>query len=260
MERLDSLYYSVSFSHSRSSFNKKKSWKYYDETGQLMNLEYDYSVYNISRYVRDTMRKEDVQQIHEKFITSSMNTRQQSEYIKDINEWLNVNFHILKTSYDNCMKSFEIIDFLKSELGEYNYCTTYEVGWAIKDFYKLYIDLYSTKITLNYKGKETVLSEEKLKTFIKKNKKLINQAKENEHKKYLERLNKSREEERIKKLEEETEKLSITKNSTYDATKKVGYNSKSSSFSVPRTLKERYEAQACKPFPEKYPWERKRKN
>lgn len=259
MERLESLYYSVSVSHSRSSFNKKKTWKYYDKNGKLTNLEYDYSVYNISMYVKDTIRKREVQQTHEKFSTYSMDSRKQAEYIKDIDAWLKVNFHLLKTSYDNCMKSFEIIKFLKSELSDYNYCTTYEVGWSVKDFYKLYIDLYSTKITLNYKGKETVLSEEKLKIFIKKNKKLINQAKENEHKKYLERLQKTREEERIKKLEEETEKLSIDK-STYDATKKVGYNSKSSSFSIPRTLKERYEAQACKPLPEKYPWERKRKN
>jgi hypothetical protein len=259
MERLDSLYYSVSTSHSRSSSNKRKIWKYYDTNGKLMNLEYDYSVYNVSMYVKNTMKKEDVQQTHEKFTISSMDTRNQSELIKDINVWLNTNFDLLKTSYDNCMKSFEIIDFLKNELGDYNYCTTYEVGWSVKDFYKLYIDLYSKKITLNYKGKETILSEEKLKIFIKKNKKLINQAKENEHKKYLERLEKSREEERIKKLSEETDKLSIDK-SMYDATKKVGYNSKSSSFSVPRTLKQRYEAQACKPFPEKYPWERKRKN
>jgi hypothetical protein len=210
-------------------------------------------------YVKGTMRKEEVQRTIEKFTTSTMDNRKQSESIKDINVWLDTNFHLLKKSYDNCMKSFEIIEFLKGELGDYNYCTTYEVGWSVKDFYKLYIDLYSTTITLNYKGKETVLSEEKLNTFIKKNKKLINQAKENEHKKYLARVEKAREEERIKKLSEETEILSIDK-SMYDATKKVGYNSKSSSFSIPRTLKERYEAQACKPFPEKYPWERKNKN
>lgn len=259
MERLDSLYYSLSISHKRSSSNTKKIWKYYDENGNLMNLEYDYNVYNVSMLNKETMIRKETQQTQEKFSIISFNNRSQSELIKNIDTWLDKHFHLLKTSYDNCMKSFETMNFLKEELGDYNYCTTYEVGWSVKDFYKLYIDLYSSKIMLNYKGKETILTQEKLKTFIKKNKKLINQAKENEHKKYLERINKSREEERIKKLEEETSKLIIDK-STYDATKKVGYNSKSSSFSIPRTLKERYEAQACKPFPEKYPWERKHKN
>jgi hypothetical protein len=260
MDKLNSLRYSVSHSYSRSSFNNRKIWKYYDEDNQLKNLEYEYTVYNISAINKKTTRKEDTQQITEKYSVSYFDIKKHYEYIEDIDKWIESKFHLLKKSYDNFMKSIEIIDFITKELGEYNYATTYEVGWSVKDFYKLYIDLYSTTITLKYKNKETVLSETKLKTFIQKNKKLINQAKENEHKKYLQRLSEQKEQTRIEKLTEETEKLQLKETSGHDATRKVGSSNRHTSFSITRTLKERYETQACKPFPQKFPWERKSKS
>lgn len=259
MEQLKQLYYSTSFGHSKSNSFKVLTWKFYDKDNFLRNLEYKYTEYNISKLNRDTMRKEDIQEHSECFIISSQDNRH-SEYIKNIDEWLQENHKYLIQSNDNYKKSLEIIKFIKSELSDYNYATTYEVGWSVKDFYKLYIDLYSSVVTLNYKGKETKLSEQKLKTFIQKNKKLIMQAKENEYKKYLQRKQATLEQERIKKLAEETERLSIDK-SKYDATRKVNYGNNrkdmTHSFAVPRTLKQRYEAQACKPFPEKYPWHSK---
>lgn len=261
MDKLNSLYYSTSKSNSRSSLALRKIWKFYDKDNVFKNLEYIHSTYNVSSLNKDTMIKEEKEYVMEKYLITCNDNIRQSETIKDINEWLDSNYDILKKSYDNCMKSFEIIKYLTSELGEYNYATTYEIGWGVKDFYKLYIDLYSTKITLNYKNKETILTEQKLKTFIQKNKKLLCQAKENEHKKYLQRLKERREQERIEKLREQTEKLQLNQDGhNHDATKKVGYTNKQNSFAVPRTLKQRYEAQACKPFPEKYPWIKTKKN
>lgn len=255
MEQLKELYFSTSFGYSRSNSFKVLTWKFYDKDNILRNLEYKYTEYNISKLNRDTMVKEDIQQHSDCFTLSSQDNRH-NEYIKNIKEWLKENHKYLIQSNNNYKKSLDIIKFIKSELSDYNYATTYEVGWSVKDFYKLYIDLYSSIVTLNYKGKETKLSEQKLKTFIQKNKKLIIQAKENEHKKYLQRKTEAAEKQRIQKLTEETERLNLNKSTTYDATKKVNYGGRNTTaFSIPRTLKQRYEAQACKPFPEKYPWE-----
>jgi hypothetical protein len=256
MEQLKQLYYSTSTGNSRSNSFKLLTWKFYDENNCLRNLEYKYTICNISTLNKVTRLRDEIKQENKQFYLSHTDTGHGSDLIKNIDEWLTHNMKYIKKSYDNCMKSFEIIDFIKSELGNYNYALPYEIGWSIKDFYKLYIDLYSTKITLNYKGKETQLSEQKVKTFIKKNKQLIIQAKENEHKKYIQRKNEIMEQERIKKLEEDTKQLNI--DSKYDATRKVNYGSGknlTNSFAILRTLKERYETQACKPFPEKYPWE-----
>lgn len=258
MEQLKQLYYSTDISNSRSNSSIRHIWKFYDENNLLRNLESRHCVHRINTLNKTTMRREEVDHVIDGFYLSFQDT-QQTDYIKNIDAWLQNNMKYIKKSYDNCMKSLEIINYIKSELGEYNYALTYEVGWSIKDFYKLYIDLYSTKITLNYKGKETQLSEQKLKTFIQKNKKLIFQAKENDYKKYLQRKTEIMEQERVKKLAEKTEELSLS--ADYDATRKVNYGSKknlTNSFSIPRTLKQRYEAQACKPFPETYPWKSKK--
>lgn len=261
MEQLKELYFSTSIGNSKSNSFKILTWKFYDENNHLRNLDYKYSICRISALNKTSMLREEVEQANECF-TISFQGATHNEFIKDINHWLKDNFKYIKKSYDNCMKSLELLKFITSELGEYNYATTYEYGWSIKDFYKLYIDLYSTKIILNYKGKETQLTEQKLKTFIQKNKKLILQTKENEHKKYIQRQNEYMEKERIEKITAETERLNISK-IEYDATRKVNYGRKNNdahySFALKRSLKERYEAQACKPFPEKYPWHNKSK-
>jgi hypothetical protein len=258
MDKLKSLQCSVSKSDNRSNILTRYIWKFYDSNNVLKNLEYQHSIYYINTLNKKTRVREDIEHITEKYTLSSNDKKSIYEQINNIDEWLTNNLEYLTKSHDNCMKSFQIIEYLKLELGDYDFATTYEVGWSIKDFYKLYIDLYSTNITLNYKNKETKLSEQKLKTFIQKNKKLIIQAKENQEKKYIHRINETKEQERLKKLTEETEKLVIDKYQ-HDATRKVGTRKISSGFSIHRTLKERYETQACKPFPVKYPWEKTNK-
>jgi hypothetical protein len=254
MEQLKKLYYANDATYNRNS-SFKRYWKFYDENNRLKNLEYNYNIYNISFLNSKTMIKEDIQKISESFFISFQDIKL-TEKINNIDDWLKDNFKYIQNSYNNCMKSFEIIEYLKLQLGNYDFATTYAVGWSIKHFYTLYIDLYNTNITLNYKNKETKLSEQTLKTFIEKNKKLIIQAKENHKKKYIQHKNEIKNQEHIKKITEtETEKLVIDKTKC-DVTRRVGMHKKiSSGFSIPRTLKERYETQACKPFQVKYPWE-----
>jgi len=58
----------------------------------------------------------------------------------------------------------------------------------------------------------------------------------------------------VENLAKEAEKLTIIQTSEHDATRKVGSHNKCTSFIIKRSLKERYETQACKPLPVKYPW------
>lgn len=254
MDKLKLLQHSISKSNNRDNILTRYTWKFYDADNILKTLEYQHLIYYISTFNKKTGR-ENIQYVTQKYLLSSFEKKYINEQIYNIDEWLINNFQYLNKSNDDYIKSLDIIKYITTEIGEYNYGLTYEVGWFIKDFYKLGIDLYSTKIMLNYKGKETQLSEQKLKTFIQKNKKVIIKAKENDHKKYIQRLNETREKNRLDYLAKETEKLSIIQLSEHDATRKVGSLNKCKSFIIERSLNERYETQACKPFPIKYPWE-----
>lgn len=257
MDKLKTLQHSVAKFDNRCNILTKYTWKFYDSDNILKILEYQYSIYYVNTLNKQTRIREDIQHVTERYSLSSFEKKSINEEIYDIDEWLTNNLEYLKKSNDDYLKSLDIIKYITSELGEYNYALTYEVGWTIKDVYKLYIDLYSSNILLNYKGKDTQLSEQKLKTFIQKNKKVIIKAKENDHKKYIQRLNETREKNRLDDLAKETEKLNIIQSSEHDATRKVGSLNKCESFVIKRSLKERYETQACKPFSVQYPWETK---
>jgi hypothetical protein len=203
---------------------------------------------------RTTRVRENLEYTSEEYTISSYEYKSTHYQIKDINEWLIDNFKYLENSYNNCIKSYDIINYIVAEIGEYNYTLTYEVCWSIKDVYKLSIDLYSNKILLNYKGKNTELSEQKLKNFIQKNKKIILQAKENKHKKYIQRYNETREKERLEQLTKDLEEQHLISITDCNATYKDESNNKCESFIIKRTLKERYESQACKLLQLQYPW------
>jgi hypothetical protein len=251
MDKLKSLQYSVAKYDNRCNILTRYTWKYYDSNNILKTLEYQHLIYYIDTLNKQSRIRENIQHVTERYTISLVDKKNIQESIYNIDEWLINNFEYLKKSNNDYMKSLDIIKYITSELGEYNSSLTYEVGWSIKDVYKLYIDLYSAKIVVNYKGKETELSEQKLKTFIQKNKKVIIKAKENDHTKYIQRLNEAREKEDLAK---ETEKLSIIQSSEYDVTRKVGSHNRCESFIIKRTLKERYETQACKPLSVTYPW------
>ena len=261
LKSLQSLQYSVSKSENHSNILTRYTWIFYDSNNVLKNLDYQHSIYYVNTLNKETRIREDIEYITEKYIISSFEKKSINEQINDIEDWLINNLEYLTKSHDNCMKSYDIIKYITSELGEYNYALTYEVGWSIKDVYKLYIDLYSTKILLNYKEKESQLSEQTLKKFIEKNKKVILQAKENQHKKYIQRIDETREKKLLEQLTKDTEELRLIETSECDptrkacnATRKVGSRNKCESFIIKRTLKECYETQSCKPLPVKYPW------
>lgn len=254
MDKLKTLQHSISNLNNRSNILYIYIWRFYDSNNVLQNLEYKHAIYNINTLNKISRIREDIQHITKKYSVSSSEYKSIHHPINDIDNWLIDNFKYLEKSNDNYIKSHAIITYITSELGEYNYALTYEVGWSVKDIYKLYIDLYSSKIILDYKGKETQLSEQKLKTFIQKNKKIILQAKENQYKKYIQRVAENREKERLEQLTKDLEEQRLISIADCDATRKVGSRHKCESFIIKRSLKERYETQACKPLPVKYPW------
>jgi hypothetical protein len=254
MDKLKSLKYSVAKYNNRCNILTRYTWKFYDSNNILKTLEYQHLIYYIDTLNKQSRISENIQHVTERYTISLVDKKNIQYSIYNIDEWLINNFEYLKKSNNDYMKSLDIIKYITIELGEYNFALTYEVGWSIKDVYKLYIDLYSAKIVVNYKGKETELSEQKLKTFIQKNKKVIIKAKENDHTKYIQRLNEAREKEHLEDLAKETEKLNIIQSSEHDAIRKVGTYNRCESFIIKRTLKERYETQACKPLPVTYPW------
>lgn len=254
-EILHSLRYSTSVGSNKSSYNLTKAWFYY-KNNQLMKFSHVHTKMNIMERNPRTLMREEVEKICDKFYEQCYDTRYEI-YIKDVDSWLNENLQFIIDSNQVYNNSINIVNYITSELGEYNFATGYEVGWSAPQLLKLIINLYNGEILLNYKNKDIKLNEEKLRLFIQKNKETIFKAKERDNQKHMLKVQKMREEERMKKLEEETQRLSISK-SDMDATKRVGYNSSSVSISIPRTLKQRYEAQACKPFPVKYPWNTKR--
>lgn len=231
-----------------------KSWLYY-KNNQLMKLNYTRSEMDIMVRNPITMIREIQHQVHDKFFEFCFD-KGYDVYIKDINMWLQENLNFIIDSNQIYNKNMDIVKYITSEIGEYQFASTYEMGWNAPNLLKLTINLYNGEMTLNYKNKDIQLNEEKLKLFIQKNKETIFKAREREHQKHMKKVQQMREEEKMKQLEEETRLLNISK-PDIDATKKVGYNSKSSGIFIPRTLKQRYEAQACKPFPVKYPWNSK---
>jgi hypothetical protein len=249
MEELNALAYSIVNSSGRNTLSKTKIWKFYDRDNCLKSLHLKQDIYDVDIINRENMRREKVQQNNIKFYVLN-NEYTQVEYINNINEWLDNNLCFIKQSNNNYTKSLDIINYITLELGNYNYSTIHEVGWSLKDVYRLNIDLYSTTIKLNYKNKDNILTEQKLKNFIEKNKKIIFQVKEKRYKKHFENI-KTRENEQ---LSTQIQNIDIH-DLEHDATRKVGSRNKCSSFIIQRTFKERYETQTCKKFPVKYAWE-----
>lgn len=253
-ETLHSLHHSTGFGHSKTSSTVTKSWFYY-KNNQMMKLSHIHSELEIVALNPATYIRENTHIISDKFYENSCDSRVET-YIKDLNIWLNDNLQFIIDSNTVYKNTLEVIKFINNELGEYNFANVYEVGWSAPQLLKLVINLYNGEILLTYKNKDIKLNDEKLKLFIQKNKETIFKAKERDHQKHIKKVQKRKEEEKIKQLEEATQLLNISK-SEHDATKRVGYNGSSGSIYIPRTLKERYETQACKPFPVKYPWNTK---
>ena len=253
-EILNSLHHSTGFGSSKTSSTVTKIWFYY-KNNQLMKLAHIHHELNIVALNPATSIRENTHVIYDKFYENCCESRDET-CVMDINIWLNDNLQFIIDSNTVYKNTLEVIKYVSNELGEHDFANVYEVGWSAPQLLKLVISLYNGEILLTYKNKDIKLNEEKLKLFIQKNKETIFKAKERENQKHIKKVQKVREEEKIKQLEAATQLLNISK-SEHDATKRVGYKSSSSSIYIPRTLKERYETQACKPFPVKYPWNTK---
>lgn len=252
IENLLSYRYFTNVCKNKSTSNITKSWVFY-KNNVMMKLKHKCHEMNIMAFNSITKKREYVNKKIEKFYEFNHNTQEDAE-IKDINVWLNENLQYIIASNQVYKNVFDIINYIKEELGEHSFSSYYEMGWSVPNFYKLTINLYNGTIMLICKNKELILTKSKLETFIQKNKESINQAKEKEYQKYMKNVIKIREEQQIQELQIQTQKLNITK-PTVDSSKKVGYNVSSKSLFIPRTLKQKYEAQACKPFPVTYMWE-----
>lgn len=241
----------LNIEHSHSNKNNSFTKQWYFTIDNVINTIL-YEEQNIKLKTKtDIIKRFYIKNIHEKIY----------KRIYDIDEWLEKNIDNIKKSNNNYKKCFELVDYISENIGTYTFKTTLEIGWYIEKLLKLTLYFYEMSdkndvyIVLNYKNKNTVLTEQKLKTFIQKNKKAILQMQEKNKKEYelkMEELNKKqKEKQELDKLE--LQKLLATPG--HDATKKVGSSRSGANFYIRRSLKERYLTQACKPLPEKYPWE-----
>lgn len=170
--------------------------------------------------------------------------------IYNIQDFLLQNKIHIETSGINYQKCIELIEYTNNCIGNYTFESPYDIGWYIPHFLKLSIHFYEYSnepyILLNYKNKDVILSEKKLKVFLEKNKKVILKMQEkiiNEH--ILK--NTTRNKQSNQQLNQSSNKQ--LNQSSNKQSKHANYN-----FYIKKDLKTRYLVQACKPLPETYPW------
>ncbi len=241
------------FEMNYSSANKQKillySWVYYNKNNDLCILTNEKGKF----IVKDKLI--DIDNYYIKLVDKHKTER---IYINEIKNEL----EYIKKSQDLYNKSNEIIKYLSKEICKNYGLTTFEVVWLIKNndknYLKITIDLYKFIIKLtNYQSEfdtEIIISSKQLKTFLNANKSKILQVIKNNNKLHKVKMEKNKRNDYEKQLEE-IKQNQLNAITHHDATRKVGSKVKESSIYIKKSLKERYEIQACKPFPEKYPWE-----
>lgn len=166
-------------------------------------------------------------------------------------------------------RSANAVKYISNEIGSNYSITVFEYMWLIKNndknYFKLTIDMYKFIITLTFydiECKEIIVSIKKLKIFLSLNKSKILYVIKQYDKIYKVNIEKNKKlnfEEKKKLNFEEKKKLEFQRNynviTSHDATRKVGSKVKTSQIYIIRSLQERYETQAQKPFNTKYPWD-----
>lgn len=177
-------------------------------------------------------------------------------HIYNIDEWLNEHLIFIQNSVNNYIKCIELVEYINTYTSA-TLKTCYKIEWYIPSYLKLtmhfyeknepyiLLESYKNKVKQGSKPKQAVdcegtvvLSEEKLKIFLQKNKKKMQ---EKNSKKLVSKPNSL-----SSHLKDEKKPV---KDSTLHHNTMVDGN-----FYIKKTLKERYLVQACKPLPEKYPW------
>lgn len=206
-------------------------WYYYNKNDEFICLKYEEFKYN---------DKSKTENFYIKYIDTK------SKFIKvDFNIIDEINY--ISISDSNYNKTSKIIASVENEIGVHNFSDTYDIGWNIKDFLIITINKYNLNITLNYKGKVIVLTEDKFNLFIKKNKIAILKAIKTLNIQYEMKLKNYSDSQELKVTEKVTEKVVLK-------TSKSDFKKMCEIFSIKKTQKQRYQIQSCKPFPEIHEW------
>ena len=225
------------------------SWIYYNKNNDLCILSNDKG--NI--IIKDKIIKVDTYFIKlvDKRLSETININE----IKNEIEFINIS-HKLYNQSNNIVKYI-------SNIIDNNYgLNMFETFWLIKNnnkkYLKITIDMYRFIIKLtNYDEvdvKEIFVSPKQLKIFLNLNKSKILQVIKNNNKLYKVKMEKNKRLDYEKHLQEKKQKEQ-TFLIPHDTTRKVGSGTKSSSLFIHKSLKERYEIHAQKPFPTKYSWD-----
>jgi len=241
-----------------SSANKQKillySWVYYNKNNVLCILTNEKGKFMVKHKSEDKLVE-----IDSYFIKLVDKHKTERIYINEIKDEL----EYIKISQDLYNKSSNIIKYISSEIKDCYYgLTIFEAVWLIKNndknYLKITIDLYKFIIKLtNYQDEfhtEIIISSKQLKTFLNANKSKILQVIKNNNKLHKVKIEKNKKNDYKKQLEE-IKQNQLNAITHHDATRKVGSKVKNPQIYIKKSLKERYEIQACKPFPEKYPWD-----
>jgi len=237
-----------------SAYNGKVvlySWVYYNKNDDLCILTNEKGKFTMN----NSLKLIDIDSFYIKFVDKHVTERVYINEIKDELEYI-------KKSQDLYNKSNEIIKYLSKEICKNYGLTTFEVVWLIKNndknYLKITFDMYKFIIKLtNYQSEfdtEIITSPKKLKTFLNLNKSKILQVIKDNNKLHKVKMDKNERNEFEKLLQQRKEK-ELELITSHDATRKVGSIVKNPQIYIIKSLKERYEIQACKPFPEKYSWD-----
>lgn len=226
-----------------------KHWVYYNKNNDLCVLTNQKGEFMIKDSMNNSLKliKNDTYFI--KFVDKRVTDRIYMNEIKNELEYI-------KKSQDLYNKSNEIIKHISKEICKNYSLTTFEAVWLIKNndknYLKITVDMYKFIIKLtNYDSKDTeiIISPKKLKTFLNLNKSKILQVIKDNNKLHKVKMEKNKRIEFEKLLQQKKEK-ELELITSHDATRKVGSRVKNQQIYIKKSLKERYEIQACKPFPE----------
>jgi len=215
-----------------------KKWYYYKEK-VLHILEYHCSEYKDEK--------------HNKLYKNEhyYNTNNElTEMIISIDTWLETHLQYLIHSNNNYNIALNTVEYIKTQLGDYNTYLPYKCVWNIPKVVTLSVYLYSNRVVLYYKNTETILCDKKLKSFIQKNKKTLLHAQDKvKEQSKLKLQEKELQEKELQQKELQQKELQEKENVIIRKELKPTY------FYIKKSLKERYHIQACKPLPTTYPWE-----
>jgi len=212
-----------------------KSWIYYKDNS-ICKLEYHNNTFNDikNNKIFETERYYNI-------------THEFTESIQSIDDWLDNNKCYFIDANDNYKKSIITIEWIKTHLGNYTKITPYKCIWYIHNVMTLTVHLYKNEIVLNYKNNNTILNDKKLTSFIEKNKNTIL---------YAQNKIKQQSIQKIQTTQQHNLNINnITNINLNNSATIATVKTKPVNFYIKRSLKERYEIQACKPLPVTYPWD-----